>query len=85
MVVKQCMISFVLTGEPGYVTDKRGWSPLHEAAFAGHPDCLELLLKHGKLCLAVTFCYSRPVWSIVPYLINPYEPGVLFMGHRQTE
>ena len=55
MIVIQCMIPCVSTGEPAYVTDKRGWSPVHEAAFAGHPDCLELLLKHGKLCLAVAF------------------------------
>ena len=30
------------------VKDNRGWMPLHEAAYNGHTDCIDLLLKQGK-------------------------------------
>ena len=29
------------------VKDNRGWIPLHEAAYHGHSECQDLLLKQG--------------------------------------
>ncbi|PSN48739.1 hypothetical protein C0J52_08914 [Blattella germanica] len=30
------------------IADNRGWNAIHEAAYGGHVDCLELLLEMGK-------------------------------------
>lgn len=43
------MFCTLLVGRAVDVKDNRGWRPIHEAAFNGHPGCLEFLLRQGKI------------------------------------
>lgn len=36
-------------GRRADIKDNRGWNALHEAAFSGACNCVELLLRKGKL------------------------------------
>ena len=42
-------------GRPCYFYDKKGWKPLHHAAFEGHKECVEILLAQGKELLYFTY------------------------------
>lgn len=45
-----CNLQFLIWhGRAVDVKDNRGWRPIHEAAFNGHPGCLEFLLRHANV------------------------------------
>ncbi|KAL3873609.1 hypothetical protein ACJMK2_036705 [Sinanodonta woodiana] len=45
----QTMMKLVQAGKPVDVKDNRGWTPLHEASFNGHANCIKFLLQQEKV------------------------------------
>lgn len=50
MIVIWVLVGFyyIISGKHYDVRDNRGWTAVHEAAYAGNTGCLEFLLRQGQ-------------------------------------